>query len=285
MKKILIFFVNILFFSLLSNAQATVDPISNDSLSRLETKLKVLSDSITRGVTDLSRQTALAEFNPLFFDLLLHPSSFRYPFDSLKSVSKVQSGDGKIRIFTWTIQSRIENNYKYFGVVQLMNTKTGEMKRFGLSELRMTNEEAEQKELFPEEWYPALYYEIVERKVKKKTWYFLLGWQGNTPYTTRKVIDVLGIDAWNNVTFGAPLFFDENQKKKYRFVFEYTAQAVMMLKYDKKKKMIVFDHLSPVSPSAKGQYQFYGPDFTYDGLVFRKGMWNYKSHLILKNTK
>lgn len=285
MRKFLIVVINILFFSYLSAAQAVLSPVGTDSLMRMETRLKVLSDSITRGVSDLTRQAALAEFNPLFFDLLLNPASFNYPFDSLRSVSKVQSGDGKIRIFTWTIQSRIENKYKYFGVVQLMNPKTGEMKRFGLSELRMPNEEAEQKELFPEEWYPALYYELIERKVKKKTWYFLIGWQGNTPFTTRKVIDVLGVDSWNNITFGAPLFTDENQKKKHRFVFEYTAQAVMMLKFDKKKKMIVFDHLSPVSPSAKGQYQFYGPDFTYDGLVFRKGLWNYRSHLILKNTK
>jgi hypothetical protein len=268
-----------------SVAQTVVSPSGADSLLQIEMKLKALSDSIVRGVTDLSRQAALAEFNPLFFDLLQDPATFSYPFDSLKGVSKVRSTDQRIRVISWTVQSRTENNYKYFGVVQLMNPKTGEMKRFGLNEVRWTNEEAEQKELFPEEWYPALYYEIIERKVKKKTWYFLLGWQGNTPYTTRKVIDVLGIDAWNNVTFGAPVFIDENQKKKYRFVFEYSAQAVMMLKYDRKKKMIVFDHLSPVSPTAKGQYQYYGPDFTYDGLVFRKGFWNYKQHLILKNPR
>lgn len=285
MRKFVLTAFIILVFNGLAESQSAWSTLGTDSLSRIEMKLKVLSDSIVRGVSDLSRQAALAEFNPLFLDLLQNPSTFSFPFDSLKSVSKVKSEDGKIRIFSWTVQSRTENNYKYYGVVQLMNPKTGEMKRFGLNEVRWTNEEAEQKELFPEEWYPALYYEIIERKVKKKTWYFLLGWQGNTPYTTRKVIDVLGIDSWNNVTFGAPLFFDDKQKKKQRFVFEYSAQAVMMLKYDKKKKMIVFDHLSPVSPSAKGQYQFYGPDFTNDGLIFRKGMWNYKSHLILKNTK
>ena len=45
----------------------------------------------------------------------------------------------------------------------------------------------------------------------------------------------------------------------------------MMLRYDDKLKMIVFDHLSPSKPSYEGKYQYYGPDFSYDGLIFEKG--------------
>jgi len=101
--------------------------------------------------------------------------------------------------------------------------------------------------------------------------------------TNKKVIDVLFFDQWDNITFGAPVFLDENKKLKYRVVFEFSAQAVMLLRYEKKKKMIVFDHLSPTSPSAKGQFQYYGPDFTYDGFYFKKGIWNYRKNLDLRN--
>ncbi|MBL7915546.1 MAG: hypothetical protein JNL49_10925, partial [Bacteroidia bacterium] len=55
------------------------------------------------------------------------------------------------------------------------------------------------------------------------------------------------------------------------------------LRYEEKKKMFVFDHLSPASPSAKGQFRYYGPDFTYDGYRFKKGLWYYKSNLDMRN--
>jgi len=35
---------------------------------------------------------------------------------------------------------------------------------------------------------------------------------------------------------------------------------------ERKMNMIIFDHLSPSKPSYTGNYQFYGPDFSYDGL-------------------
>ena len=57
----------------------------------------------------------------------------------------------------------------------------------------------------------------------------------------------------------------------------------MSLRYEKKKKMIVFDHLSPSSPSLKGKYEYYGPDFTYDGFSFKKGIWHYRKNLEMRN--
>jgi hypothetical protein len=90
-------------------------------------------------------------------------------------------------------------------------------------------------------------------------------------------------DFWNNPDFGMPVFLDDKKRKKTRVVFSFNAQAVMLLRFNKKKKMIVFDHLSPASPSQKGQFRYYGPDFTYDGFQFKKGKWNYRSNLDLRN--
>ena len=39
------------------------------------------------------------------------------------------------------------------------------------------------------------------------------------------------------------------------------------------KDMIVFDHLSPSREDLEGQYQFYGPDFSYDGLRWKDCGW------------
>jgi len=48
----------------------------------------------------------------------------------------------------------------------------------------------------------------------------------------------------------------------------------MTLKYDEGKEMIIYDHLSPSEPKYEGQYEFYGPDFSYDGLKYENGIWN-----------
>jgi len=253
------------------------------SLAKAELQLKQFADSIAKGSNDKVREAAAAAFNPIFFDLLMNnPATFSYPFDSLPTVSKIKSHDGNLRIYTWLMNSWLEGTYRYYGIVQRYNPSTKQLKTIGLLETDTLDEAATFADLKTDSWYGAIYYEIIEKKINKKTSYFLLGWKGRDRLSTRKVIDAISFDAWDNISFGMPVFLHE-KKNKYRVIFEFNAQAVMSLKYDKKKKMILFDHLSPSSPSLKGQYRYYGPDFTYDGFQFKKGIWNYKSNLELRN--
>ncbi len=254
-------------------------------LQKKELELRVYTDSITKGSSATVRESALAAFNPLFFDLLNDPRSFHYPFDSLKTVSMITASDGRMRIYTWMIRSLQDGTYRYFGVVQQKDEKNNTIRRTGLTEMKMENDTAEQLELLPDAWYGAIYYEVIAKRINKQNYYFLLGWHGNDRYTTRKVIDVMHIDQWNNINFGAPLFRYDDKTVKHRIVFEYSADAVMTLRYVRKKKAIVFDHLSPVNASAKGQYRYYGPDFTHDGFFFKRGMFIYRKHLDLRNEK
>jgi hypothetical protein len=253
------------------------------SIYEAEVILKSLGDSIVRGHSERTREGALAEFNPRFYDLLSNAATFNYPFDSLKTLSKLITPDKSTRIFTWVLPSYTGNAYKYYGLIQRINPRTKSYKVIGMQELKITNEEAENSELKTDSWYGAIYYDVIEKKYKKKTQYVLLGWQGNDLLTNRKVIDLIYFDEWDNVTYGAPVFKEDN-KLKYRVIFEFTSSATMLLRYEARKKMIVFDHLSPSSPAAKGQYRFYGPDFTYDGFVFRKGYWLLKTNLDLRNS-
>jgi len=257
---------------------------SVEAIRGTEMQLRQLSDSIMKGSTDKVRQVSIAAFNPIFLDLLGKTTTFNYPFDSLPAVSKLTSPDGMMRIFTWILPSREHGTYEFFGIIQRVNSETRQLKVIGLIDFSKDTTGAETNELKPETWYGAAYYEIVPKKINKKMYYFLLGWKGNDRLTTQKVIDVVSFDQWDNVTFGLPVFVNEKNKKQWRMIFEYNAQAVMLLRYEKRKKMIVFDHLSPANASQKGQFRYYGPDFTYDGLQFKKGFWNYKSNLDLRNS-
>ena len=58
-----------------------------------------------------------------------------------------------------------------------------------------------------------------------------------------------------------------------------------MLRWEKKKKMIVFDHLSPAAIRYNGIYEFYGPDFSVDGYKFKKGKWRYFNDIDVRNPR
>ena len=68
-----------------------------------------------------------------------------------------------------------------------------------------------------------------------------------------KLIDVLSIQG-NHVKLGWPLFITKNEKLK-RVVFEYSKKATMSLRFEDKYQRIIFDHLSPETPSMAGFYE------------------------------
>jgi len=297
-----VFFILIIFFlpiSICAQSAGKLRPLSQEELQARKSQkseltsdsinaaIKVLrsyADSMSRGSSDAVRKAYCAIFNPLLLDVLKSPISFDHPFDSLKTLSALKSPDGYVRIYTWFLQSRETGTFEYFGVVQRINPKTRSFGLQGLIEKKYPTDIAEINLFDVDEWYGAVYYDNLERKINKKTCYFLLGWHGKDRFSSRKVIDVLSFDPWENAEFGLPVFIGQTDvKTKYRVIFEFAANAVMLLRYDKKKKMVVFDHLSPSSPSLKGNFSQYGPDFTYDGYRFKKSKWIYKKNLDLRN--
>jgi hypothetical protein len=45
------------------------------------------------------------------------------------------------------------------------------------------------------------------------------------------------------------------------------------MQYNIEKKMIIYNFLVPVNPNFEGDYRFYVPDISYDGLIFKNGKW------------
>ena len=242
-----------------------------------------MGDSILRGSSDSIRSLSTLPFRSKFEELLHDPASFNYTFDSLKSVSVLSSEDKKVRIYTWIVPAISKDKYSYFGFVQLYDKKINKVTLFNLEDTILSTEEAEKKSLSAKTWYGALYYRIIENKLKGEKAYTLLGWRGNNLRTTIKVIDVLVINK-EIPKFGAPVFKIE-KGFKHRVIFEYTASATMTLRYHENKKMIIYDHLSPSNPDLKGKYEYYGPDMTYDALKFKKGKWELLKNIEIGNLR
>jgi hypothetical protein len=222
------------------------------------------------------RESSCEKFYTQFYSALQKENSFEYPFDSLNKIGKIYSPDKRLRVITWNIPVGLSDNV-YYGIIQYYS-KTE--KSFKLIRLNDSINLGENSIRYP--WNGTLYFEIIETKHAGQKYYTLLGFNFNTPLSNQKTIDVLSIDDFDKLYYCENLFNFE-QKPLNRLVFEYNEKAVMALRYDEDKKMIVFDHLAPSRPSMKGKYEFYGPDFTYDGLKFEKGIWMHYSNIDITN--
>lgn len=256
-----------------------------------EDNLIILFDSLYYSTNDSIKIEINKEILDIFEYILYIDASFNYPFDSLTRIGKIKSDDGLLRIYNWNIAFN-DNTNQYFGYIQYYNKSKNEYLIYPLIDKSDSIDFPEKQSLDNENWYGALYYEIIESKSKYRNYYTLLGWDGYNEHITRKVIEVLYFSMSGKPHFGANIFHmykDEKLRsrkvKKKRVVFSYSGRVTMMLRYDKKSKMIYFDHLMPRDSYFTGNYQYYGPDMSFDVLYLRKGNWIHEKDIDIRNSK
>ena len=248
---------------------------SNDTLTFLEKQLANNYSNIQKA-DEFTRYKLAENFYSEMVLCLNTKGSFDFSFTELNNIGSIYSADRRIRIFTWNIPYGIADNL-YYGIIQFYSPRT---KSYLLAQLNRPDSLIAK---MPDgSWHGALYYSIVETKHAGRKYYTLLGYDLNTPLSNKKLIEMISIDDFDELYFCEKLINYEGRMVN-RIVFEYNEKAVMSLKYNENLKMIVFDHLSPSRPSLTGKYEFYGPDFTYDGLKWEKGIWMYYSNINVTN--
>lgn len=282
----------LVFFSLKISAQET--NMVKHAFDADNDTLKSICKKIYHSKSDLDKKKYNYYLIKTFESVLNKPNSFDYPFDSLNDVQRLMPLDKTFRIFNWNVPYN-DGTQEYFGFIQYKHIqikKKGLFKKIKTETLQLyplIDKSAEIKN--PEnaisdnkKWFGMLYYKIITRKTKNKTYYTLLAWDGNDKFSHKKIIDVLTFDSNGTPRFGADIF---NMPKKFpkRVIFEFSATCSMSLKYNQRKDSIVFDHLSPAQPQLEGQYQYYCTDMSYDGFGFKHGKWNYGMDLNVTNEK
>ncbi|MDP9081782.1 MAG: hypothetical protein M3O71_30585 [Bacteroidota bacterium] len=269
--------ITILFFCLPGFAQHSDE---NSRLARLrsyEDTLIVLGKTFINDENDLERKNANYAFIKTLVNALKVPNSFLFPFDSIKSVSILNSPDNRFRIFSWHIVNN-DGSYRFYGTIQL-NTG-GQLKMYPLEDYSPLLKNPEDSVTDNRKWYGAQYYKIIP-VYSPKLYYVLIGWKGNTVESNKKVIDVLSFN--NDKPVLGMRVFDGNGKSRHRVVFEYSRDASMLLKYVPEQNLIVFDHLAPPDPKSKSKPSTFGPDLTYDGYKLKNGRWVYVENLDMRN--
>ena len=272
-------FTIIIFMFLILNNNAISQSVDK-ALLKKEKSIQNLFEKIKQTKNDEKIINYNKEVLILLEKVLKKKNSFDYDFRNLINISKLKSSDNKFKIFTWNIPFS-DGTYKYFGFCQYKKNKKTVL--YKLNDNSNKIDKPEKSILENNNWYGALYYKILTKIYKDKTYYTLLAWDGNNDFTNKKIIDVALVGK-EKIIFGQPIFKFENRIIN-RIVFEYANQVKMMLKYNEKLKYIVFDHLSPSQKKFKGQYIYYGPDMTHDGLEFIEGYWGLKSNIVLRNKK
>lgn len=272
-------------------AQLSID--ETNQFKAYEDSLKKIQLRMFHSKKESNRFSANKDFIALFNKVLENEKSLNFPFDSLKEISRLISPDKKFRIITWNMLKEDETHV-FFGFLQVNNTKTikkGLFKKETLNQyeffslvdksMGVTNPELYVGE--PSKWFGMLYYEIIK---SDDDFYTLFGWDGNNKITQRKFIDVLYFKPDGKPVFGKDVFKIPGKFAK-RLMFEYASEVAMSIKYNSSRKQIIYSHLAPNTddPTLQNQYQYYGPDGSYDALYMKKGHWNYEPAIDIRKEK
>ncbi len=256
-------------FSSLAHAQ--VDSTLTDTILSLSDLMRKEADSV--------KLNAAASLEELLVQHYSNPEKFGTQLAQVPYMGQLISPDRAVQMLCWNVE--LENGNFQYHAVMVHKAKKGEVALTIFEDVEDW-ERIDRKPVRPSKWYGALYYKILSNKHKGKTYYTILGWDGKDNITNRKVVDVITFQG-KSVILGSSMFKDENDRPAHRIIYEYANDVSMALNYDEKEKKIIMDHLAPEDSRFEGQYQFYGPDFSYDALQFKKGKWIFIKDIFAKN--
>lgn len=247
------------------------------AITRIEDSLVTLADSMYSASLPDERPVYCERFVKTLVRALKTTGSYKYSFTKLQNkISILLPDDQSFRVFNWVVPQ--EPMPRFYGAVQ-MNTE--DLKLYPLIDCSLQlGKEAIDTVLTNGRWYGALYYRILKQDVEGVPTYFMLGWNGSSPISNKKVIDPMRLSE-KGVVFGAPLFggTTEGGKPVQRFMLEYKKDVNASMNWDESTKMIVFDRLVSAVNDPNRKYT-YVPSGQYDGFRWVGSRWQMVSDLI-----
>ena len=270
------------FIFILSSTFLSAQNISEKVIKEYEDTLLILSNNIMYGETLEIREKANIGFMSELKEVIKFKESYVYPFDSLKTISRLNPDDNSFRLFNWILPQGNGTN-KYFAFIILPNSDKIYNQIIELKHTETDLFNFEKTIYNNENWYGALYYKIITPKKKNNQSYTLLAWNGNNLESIVKIIDVLEIKK-QKVTFGKDIFIKGEDTTK-RIVVEYNRNTSASVNFDADKNRIVLDHLVPLKENQEGFNQFYVTNGSYDCFLYKNGKWIFKEDIDVRSNK
>jgi hypothetical protein len=271
-KTIIFLFISVLFLSQISAQSLSAS--DTKQLVKKEDTLRFFADSMINAESPASRFRADSNFVRTLVRALKIKNSFDYPFESLKTVSRLYSPDSVFRIFTWQMK-KDEYVLLQKGAIQT-KTRDGSLKLFPLFDVSMFTGKPEDSVRNRNNWIGAIYYKIIVKEYNGKKYYTLLGFDDFSISSNKKWMEVLTFNANGEPVFGGPYISFKNDTIKKpvqaRFNIEYKKEAGTVFNYNPEMDMIIFDHLISETdqPEKKDTYI---PDGDFEGFKWENGQW------------
>jgi hypothetical protein len=284
--------------------RGTRTPHPTFDFAATEIELVALFDTISRGSNQHIRYNANAKFLTLLKSTLAEDGALDYSFSSLRC-EKLMPHDKKFRLFNWLI--RHDDGMEFFAVMMVYNERTKNYQIIQLIDESESIFDLPNAILGKDNWYGAYYTQLIQTKADGRTYYTLLGWNGNDRVVNRRIIEILTFKPNGDLVFGANIFTNlRGQRERFvRRIFEYSNKGSMILRYDfqsysesvgtpkpgqKPKErlvranMIVFDRLVPQNSDLAGRREAYiAAGGVYDAYVWLNNRWTLKVDILAQN--
>jgi hypothetical protein len=203
------------------------------------------------------------------------PHSFRYPFDSLGTISVVYAPDSAFRIFSWQLMKDF-SFYRQKGAIQY-KTANGSLRLTPLFDISPFTEQPCDSVRDASQWIGAVYYKILLNTFQGKNYYTLLGYDENDARSTRKWMEVLTFNEQGQPQFGGDYFQYRPDDMKppvptQRFYLEYKKGANARMNFDEELQLITFAHLISENGVPAAHYTLV-PEGSYEGFKWVQGKW------------
>jgi len=219
----------------------------------------------------------LERLNQLWLDELTLANDFR----QFKRMKTLFSENKKVKVCTYNVQKEGFSHDFYGAVIRPGKNNVSQV--YSLIDKTHKIRSPERASLSNEKWFGAVYIDLIETVVRDRTYYTLLGYKGHDEFVKTRVLDVMYFQN-NRLRFGSSIFKND-RLTRHRMIYKYAAGATMMMRYDRKLKMIVMDNLAPAQSFYRGVHRYYGPDFSYNAYRFKKGYWVLEQDIDLRNAK
>lgn len=281
-------------------AIGTVQAQDKEVMGKYQSQLQQLFEKVQNAPTDNERYLANEQAVELFSQAFEEDDSQKWNWQFSNYVSVLRSPDKVFTIITWPVV-KDNGEYECFGFVQAKGKDEDDDDAWFAYPLHDLSDEIinrEESVLDADHWLGSVYQELIQTSHEGKTYYTLLGWNGCSMLTQRKVIEPIQINPRNGKPqFGQALF--KKDKNRRRIVLEYNKEAMVNLSYEKQlsisrenvrtkkdgrtvttqvthetpEQMIIFDELEPQVAGMEGLFQYYVPSGKEMAYVFVNGRW------------
>ena len=218
---------------------------------------------------------SLAEiFADSLWDFISVSQNYGATLKSVRNLSVQLPEDQKFALYTWAVP-KASGEFSFHGFLWSPDWKDNP--RLVLKDVGTAD--AQYRWLKGGEFVGGICYDIRTTRYRGEKHYTLLTFRPGRTVNT-KFIDAIELGSKSaKVHFGSRIFNiryngDERyQRRPYRIQFRYNSSLTAAVRWDKKHRGFICDHLAPSQEGLEERWFAYGPDFSYDRIYWSNGKW------------